>query len=133
MKIKAQLIWLAFMFGILGLTGCTSLNTAAKAQGSGEQVTYEATFDEVWAAMPDVIKAAGLQYLSANRDQHMFLAKRGITDWSWGENVAIFVGNIENGKTSVEVVTKRELVTNITAQDWDGPIFIQLDRRFKRV
>ena len=133
MRIKAHLICVALMFGILGLTGCMSLNTAAKAQGSGEQVTYEATFDEVWAAMPDVIKAAGLQYLSANRDQHMFLAKRGITDWSWGENVAIFVGNIENGKTSVEVVTKRELVTNITAQDWDGPIFIQLDRKFKRV
>jgi hypothetical protein len=133
MKIKAQLIWLTFMFGILGLTGCTSLNTAAKARGSGEQVTYEATFDEVWAAMPNVIMAAGLQYVSANRDKHMFLARRGITGWSWGENAAIFVGKIENGKTSVEVVTKRELVTNITAQDWDGPIFIQLDRRFKRV
>jgi hypothetical protein len=62
----------------------------------------------------------------------MFLAKRGITGWSWGENVAIFVEKIEDGKTLVEVVTKREMVTNITAQDWDGPIFIQLDRRFKR-
>jgi len=40
MRIKAHLIWVAFMFGILGLTGCTSLNTAAKARGSGEQVTY---------------------------------------------------------------------------------------------
>jgi hypothetical protein len=132
MRIKAHLIWVAFMFGILGLTGCTSLNTAAKARGSGEQVTYEAAFDEVWAAMPDVIKAAGLHYVSANRDEHMFLAKRGITGWSWGENVAIFVEKIEDGKTLVEVVTKREMVTNITAQDWDGPIFIQLDRRFKR-
>lgn len=120
------------MFGILGLTGCTSLNTAAKAQGSGEQVIYKASFDEVWAAMPDVIKAAGLQYVSANRDEHIFLARRGITGWSWGENIAIFVEQIENEKTSVEVVTKRELVTNITAQDWAGPIFIQLDRKFKR-
>jgi hypothetical protein len=132
MKIKAQLFWIAFMFGILGLTGCTSLNTAAKAQGSGEQVIYKASFDEVWAAMPDVIKAAGLQYVSANRDEHIFLARRGITGWSWGENIAIFVEQIENEKTSVEVVTKRELVTNITAQDWAGPIFIQLDRKFKR-
>jgi hypothetical protein len=82
--------------------------------------------------MPDVIKAAGLESVSANRDEHMFLAKRGITGWSWGENVAIFVEKTENGKTLVEVVTKRELVTNITAQDWDGPIYIQLDRRFKR-
>ena len=132
MKIKAQLIWIAFMFGILGLTGCTSLNTATKARGSGEQVTYEVAFDELWAAMPDVIKAAGLQNVSANRDEHMFLAKHGITGWSWGENVAIFVKEVENGKTSVEVITKRKLATNITAQDWDGPVFIQLDRKFKR-
>ena len=120
------------MFGILGLTGCTSLNTATKARGSGEQVTYEVAFDELWAAMPDVIKAAGLQNVSANRDEHMFLAKHGITGWSWGENVAIFVKEVENGKTSVEVITKRKLATNITAQDWDGPVFIQLDRKFKR-
>jgi uncharacterized lipoprotein len=132
MKIKTQLIWIALMLGILGLTGCTSLNTAAKAQGSGEQVIYKASFDEVWAAVPEVITNVGLQYVSVNNDKHMFLAKHGISGWSWGENVAIFVGKIEDGKTSVEVVTKRELVTNITAQDWDGPIFIRLDRKFKR-
>jgi uncharacterized lipoprotein len=132
MKIKAQLIWIALMPSILGLTGCTSLNTAAKAQGSGEQVIYKASFDEVWAAVPEVITNVGLQYVSVNNDKHMFLAKHGITGWSWGENVAIFVEKIENGKTSVEVITKRKLVTNITAPDWDGLIFIQLDRNFKR-
>jgi uncharacterized lipoprotein len=132
MKIKAYLIWIALMLGILGLTGCTSLNTAAKAQGSGEQVIYKASFDEVWAAMPEIITNVGLQYVSANNDKHMFLAKHGISGWSWGENVVIFIEKLEDGKTSVEVVTKRELVTNITAQDWDGPIFIQLDRKFKR-
>jgi hypothetical protein len=67
-----------------------------------------------------------------NNDKHIFFAKHGITGWSWGENVAVFVEKIEAGKTSVEVITKRKLVTNITAQDWDGPIFIQLDKKFKR-
>jgi predicted small secreted protein len=132
MKIKTQLIWMAFMLGCLGLTGCTSLNTAAKARGSGEQVTYDVAFDKVWAVMTDVIEAAGLQYVSANLDEQMFLAKRGITGWSWGENVAIFVQKTEDGKTLVEVITKRKLVTNVTAREWDGPIFIELDRRFKR-
>jgi hypothetical protein len=132
MKTEVRLLWITLMLGILGLTGCTSLNTAAKAQGSGEQVIYKASFDELWASMPEVITNVGLQYVSADNDKHMFLAKRAISGWSWGENVAIFVENIEDGKTSVEVITKRKLVTNITAQDWDGPIFIQLDRSFKR-
>jgi hypothetical protein len=132
MKIKARLIWMALLLGIVGLTGCTSVNTAAEARGSGEQVIYKASFDELWAAMPEVITNVGLQFVSADKDKQMFLAKRGITGWSWGENVAIFLEYIEYGKTSVEVVTERKLVTNITAQDWDGPIFIELDRRFKR-
>ena|SRR5437879_12572899 len=132
MKIKAELIWISFTFAILGLNGCTSLNTAAKSRGTGERVIYKASFDEVWAAVPEVITNVGLQYVNLNNDKHMFLARRGITGWSWGENVAIYVEKIEDGKTSVEVITKRKLATNITAQDWDGPIFIQLDRRFRR-
>jgi len=132
MKINAPLIWMALLLGTLGLTGCTSLNTAANAQGSGEQVVYKASFDAVWAAVPEIITNVGLQYVSVNNDQHVFLAQHGITGWSWGENVAIFVEKIEDGKTSVEVITRRKLVTNITAQEWDGPIFIQLDKKFKR-
>jgi hypothetical protein len=132
MKIKAQLIWIALIFGILGLTGCTTINTAAKAQGSGEQVIYKAPFDVVWVAMPTILTNVGLQLVSVNDDKHIFLAKHGISGWSWGENVAIFVEKIVNEKTSVEVITKRKLATNFTAQDWDGPIFIQLDTRFRR-
>jgi len=108
------------------------MNTAVKARGSGEQVIYQASFDEVWAAVPEVITNAGLKFAGVNNDKHVFLAKRGVTGWTWGENVAIFVEKIEDGKTSVEVITKRKLMTNVTAQEWDGPIFIQLDKRFRR-
>ena len=132
MKIKTKMIGTALLFGILGLTGCTTVNTAANAQGSGEQVVYKASFDEVSVAMPTIITNVGLQLVSVNNGRHVFLAKHGISGWSWGENVAIFVENIENEKTSVEVITKRKLVTNFTAPDWDGPIFIQLDKKFKR-
>ncbi len=132
MKIKAQLIWVAFLLGILGLTGCTTVNTAAKAQGSGEQVIYKAPFEVVWTAMPTSITNVGLKLVSVDADKHVFLAKHGISGWSWGENVAIFVEKIETNKTSVEVATKRKLVTNITAQEWDEPIFIHLDGMFKR-
>lgn len=132
MKIKSPLFWIAFLFCILGVTGCTTLNTAARRRGTGEQVIYKASFDEVWAAVPQVITNAGLKYVSVNNGKHMFLAKGGITGFSWGENVAIYVEKIEDGKTSVEVITEPKLVLNYTAHDWDGPIFVQLDKRFGR-
>jgi hypothetical protein len=132
MKIKSQLIWIAFLFGVFGLTGCTAPNTPVRARGWGERVTYNATFDEVWGAVPQVITNAGLNYVSGNIDKRVFLARHGITGRSWGENVTIFVEKVEIGKTSVEVITVPKLIPNYTAQDWDGPIFIQLDKRFER-
>jgi hypothetical protein len=132
MKIKTHLSFIALLAGLLGLTGCTTQHTVAKAEGKGERVVYQASFDKVWAAMPEVIGDAGLEYVSADKDKHVFLARRGITGWSWGENVAVFVEKIDDEKTSVEVVSRRKLETNITAPDWEGPIFTELDRRFRR-
>jgi len=135
MKIKSRLIWIAFLFGIFGLAGCTTPNTAAGAKGwgaEGERVTYNATFGEVWAAMPQVITNAGLKFVRANIDKRVYLAKGGITGRSLGENVAIFVEKVENGKTSVEVITEPNFILDLTALEWDGPIFIQLDKRFER-
>ena len=83
--------------------------------------------------MPDAIKAAGLQFVSGNREDRSILAQRGITAFSYGENVAIFVEKVEDVKSSVEVVSKKAMATNIFAPDWAKPIFEQLDKKFKRV
>jgi hypothetical protein len=77
-----------------------------------------------------VIKAVGLQNLSADRDEHMFLAKRGITFSSWGENVAIFVEKVSDSETCVEVISKKVVVTNIAARNWEWPIFAELNKKF---
>lgn len=123
---------MTFLLGVIGLTGCTSVNTAAKARGTGEKVFYRASLDKVWQAVPEVVTQVGLREVSADNEKHVLLAKRGVTGWSWGENVAVFVEGVDAEKTSVEVISKRKLVTNITAEKWDAPIFIELDKRFAR-
>src|SRR6266852_5841392 len=132
MKIKIQLVLLSLALVSMALAGCTTMADAVQARGTGKKVTYQASFDEIWAAMPEAIMAAGLQFVSANRDDHSFLAQRGVTAWSWGENVAIFVEKVEEAKSSVEVDSKKAVTTNITAPDWAKPIFEQLDKKFKR-
>lgn len=111
--------------------GCTSVKTVSNMQGMGEYFVYEALFDEVWSAVPEVVTNVGLRRVSVNNDRHMVLAKHGMTATSWGENVAVFVTKVDPGKTRVEVVTMRKLENNVTAQDWAGPIFIELHKRFK--
>jgi hypothetical protein len=70
--------------------------------------------------------------VNANRDDHLVLAQRGITAFSYGETVAIFVDKAEEMKSTVEVVSKKAMTTNIFAPEWAKPIFEQLDRKFKR-
>jgi predicted small secreted protein len=116
----------------LVLTGCTTMADAVQSRGTGTKVAYQASFDEIWKALPEAINEAGLKFVSANREDRSVLAQRGITAFSYGENVAIFVEKVEETKSSVEVVSKKAMQTNIFAPDWAKPIFEQLDKRFKR-
>lgn len=93
---------------------------------------YQASFEAMWAAMPQAVDQAGLQFVSANREDGTVLAQRGITAFSYGENVAIFVGKVDEQTSTVEVVSKKALATNVFATDWADPIFDELDKRFKR-
>ena len=46
--------------------------------------------------------------------------------------MAIFVDDVGGGKqTRVEVVSKRASAVNITARDWEGRIFDDLDKRLE--
>src|SRR5262245_21345980 len=84
--------------------GCTTLADASKAEGSGQKVTYQASFDQLWGALPKAVEAAGLEFVSANREEHSVLAQRSMTAFSYGENVAVFVQPIDAKTSTVEVV-----------------------------
>ena len=102
------------------------------ARGTGEKITYQASFDEIWAELPEAVKAAGLKFVTANRENRSILAQRGVTVFSFGENVAIFVEKIEAKKSSVEINSQKAIKTNVLAPNWAKPLFEQLDKKFKR-
>ena len=131
-KIRIRLAFLFLLLVLLAVSGCTTMNDAEQGRGSGEKVTYQASFDEVWAAIPQAINAADLHFVSADRKNCMVLAKQGMTAWSYGENIAVFVDKIGETQTIVEVVSRRMMETNILAKDVGVPIFEQLDKKLKR-
>lgn len=132
MKTKSLLSIALLILAAASFSGCTTMADAQRARGTGEKVAYQASFEEIWAAMPEVVKAAGLEFVTANREERSVLAQRGITAFSYGENVAIFVEKVEETKSSVEVVSKKAMTTNVFAPNWAKPIFEQLDKKFKR-
>lgn len=104
------------------LTACTNLSDARMAQGTGMTRSYNASFDETWEAVKCSCNALGLPIAGENKTDGYILAQRGITAFSYGENVAIFIKKQNTNKTNVEVVSKKALQTTIFAPDWSPKI-----------
>jgi hypothetical protein len=110
---------------LLSAAGCSTLDDARTAKGSGRTREYNAPFDTVWDTAEQAVHDMGLQIPSQNKEEGYILAQKGITAFSYGENVAVFVEKVDDQHTKVEVVSKKAVATNIFAWNWEKPI---LDR-----
>jgi hypothetical protein len=119
-------------FTTLLIAGCSTLADTKKSEGVGKRVTYSKSIDEVWPLAILSLNDVGLDVIEENKSQGYVLAKKGMSAFSYGENVAIFVKKIDNSNTSVEVVSKRVLATTVFAKDWTDEIFMKLNARIKK-
>jgi len=119
-------------FTTLLIAGCSTLADTKKSEGVGKRVTYSKSIDEVWPLAILSLNDVGLDVIEENKSQGYVLAKKGMSAFSYGENVAIFVKKLDSSNTSVEVVSKRVLATTVFAKDWTDEIFMKLNSRIKK-
>jgi len=119
-------------FAIVLQSGCTSLSDAEDRRGAGKVQVYELPRETVWNSLLEVLGTTSLDIVSENESEGVILARRKLTWFSFGENVAIYVEAInDNASTRVEVVNVKRVESNTNALDWDARIFIKLDRALK--
>ncbi|MBK9574155.1 MAG: hypothetical protein IPO43_16255 [Rhodoferax sp.] len=130
---KILISFIAFAATAL-MSGCSTLADARSAKGTGPAREYAASVDQVWKAMPAVLAELSLPLVGENKAEGYILAQRGITAFSYGENVAIFVESV-NGitRTRVEVVSKKSMATNVFAPDWSNEILDKLGEKLKKI
>lgn len=117
---------------VLFLIGCATIVDSISEKGTGQFRVYEKSFDTVWNAVLEVVSASKLQLVSENRENGQILAQEGMSAFSYGENVAIFVekqGSEE--KTRVEVVSKKTMKTNVLAKNWEPYTLKELDAKLR--
>lgn len=114
-------------------TGCGTLAGARDAKGTGARRVYDAPADEVWNAVPQALAALGLKIASSSRSDGCVLAEGGVSAWSWGEKIAVFVEEVSSSRTEVEVVRKKALATNATARDWENPVLNKIEDVLRRI
>ena len=112
----------ALLFASVSMTGCTTIADAKAGKGTGVSQTYAVAPARVWQVLPNAVKQVGLDYVADNKEEGYAVAQRGISAFSYGENVAIFVDAAPSQSTKVEVVSKRALATTIFATEWAKPI-----------
>ena len=114
-------------------SGCATLADAQAAKGTGTSREYAAPVDKVWSAIPPVLVELQLPLVSQNRADGTVLAQRGVTPFSYGENVAIFVEPVGGAaRTRVEIVNKRAMATNVFAPDWSTEILDKLGEKLRQ-
>ncbi len=124
---KNKKVVLASLFIGLLLTGCATLADARNAKGKGKSHIYNASFDTVWGTVPKAITELHLSIAGDNRQEGYFLVQKGITAFSYGEEVAVFVEKVDDTHTRVEVVSKKAMATNVFAWNWEKPIHNKLE------
>jgi hypothetical protein len=130
--VKNILIGLIAVGSMVSMSSCSTLADARAGKGSGLSREYSAPFDVVWTTIPVVLAELSLPLVADNKQDGYILAQRGITAFSYGENVAIFVESVSGvTKTRVEVVSTRAMASNIFAPDWAEYILNKLDEKLK--
>ena len=105
------------------ISGCTTLADTRNAEGTGVKQVYSKEYDQVWKASISALNSLGLAIASENKSDGYILAQRGMTAFSYGENIAVFVKRRGDKQVTVEVVSKKAMTTNVFAPDWIGDIF----------
>ena len=98
---------------------------------AGVSRTFPAPLGPVVDAARQAMVGAGMdvqEQLRPSPDIGMLLGQKGMSLWSYGELVRVVARQTDSARTSVYVVTRRLLATNITArEDWSTALFDRME------
>jgi uncharacterized lipoprotein len=124
---------------LLASTGCSTLADARAAKGSGQARVYNASFDQVWNAVPEALKELGLKEEGFNKGSGYVVARNAVKVGDMvpvsglADNLAVFVdkGN-SAGQTRVEVVAKSSVPLSPLSRKWETRVLDKLSEKLPR-
>jgi hypothetical protein len=119
--------------GALAAGGCSTLADEMADRGTGRKASYAAPYEQVWAALAEILKELGMRVRRENRAAGYISAEDGAS--AFGMDVVIYVEPIgTRGFSRVEVVAKGSLGLNLTDfGDAAKSIHDKLATRFRRL
>ncbi len=125
MKHLVKQSMMTFVLAIL-LTACASTETVKEAQGQGISRSYENAYESVFNASIAAAKAKELEVVESDKNSGRLVFSKGVTLWSWGERIAVFVKPVNGKTTQVEVVSKAVVAPLNFPPDWQNILLDQI-------
>ena len=123
---------LSLVFVMLLQSGCATVKDAEAKRGSGRVEVYDLPKATVWNSMLEVLGTTSLDIVSTDESEGVILARRKLTWFSFGENVAIYIEPVNgDASTRVEVINVKRVESNTNSLDWETRIFTKLDRALR--
>lgn len=101
----------------------------------GVSRTFTGNYDTILKAARDATVAAGLHLESVDKvDDHTWtlVGKKDASAWSWGELVRVVVQQTAADTTTVRIISKKRMATNVGARgDYSQTIFSDMELKLK--
>ena len=120
-------ILMTMMLAAALAAGCASTETVKEAQGQGVSRSYPRAYESVYNATLAAAKNKALEVVENDKASGRLVLAHGVTLWSWGERIAIFIKPLGAARTDVEIVSKPVLSPLNFPPDWPRILFDQLD------
>jgi hypothetical protein len=125
-KLAPMMACIAFL-----LAGCASTETVKESEGQGVRHAYPYAYDSVYNATLAAAKTKNLDVVENDKASGRLVLSHGVTLWSWGERIAVFVKRKASADTEVEIVSKPVLAPLNFPPDWQKILFDQIDVELK--
>ena len=110
---------------------CASTETGKEAQGQGISRSYEYAYETVFNAAITAAKAKELEVVESDKNSGRLVFSNGVTLWSWGERIGVFVKPVNSKTTQVEIVSKPVMAPLNFPPDWQNILLDQIASELK--
>jgi hypothetical protein len=100
----------------------------ARKQGAGH---YASPYEDVFNATLSAAKANKLDVVETDRTNGRLVLSNGISWWSWGERIAVFIKGTSGQSTDVEIVSKPVLSPLNFPPDWQQILLERIDTELR--
>jgi hypothetical protein len=120
-----------FLLSLMIAIGCATTDTVKESEGEGVSRIYQYEYIPVFEATLNAAKAKELDVVEHDEKAGRVILSHGVTLWSWGERIAIFVKPVNDASTEVEIVSKAVMSPLNFPPDWENILFDQIDTELK--